>query len=151
MLEIAEASKRDVRERPLLLLLAICVFGPWIYVQRRLRTWLTRTGQMATASTHYEILPTLKALGLTALIAGLWPAILWYLAWRLSSPWEATDFAKAVAVGLSHAACWFLPLEFLRQLCRPRGVAEAHFDWPIGSLRILRRHLRWLVFSPSWD
>ena len=79
------------------------------------------------------------------LIAAVWPALLWYLAWRILSPSESSDFARAVALGLTHVAEWWLPLELLRQLCRPKGVAEAHFEWPLGSLRVLRRHLRWFV------
>ena len=143
--EIGESLKTDFGRRPELHLAVILIFVAWLFAQRRLRNWLSRTGELAASSTHYEILPTLKALILTLLIAGIWPALLWYVAWRLVSPHDATDFGKAVASGLTHMAGWFLPLEFFRQLCRAKGLAEAHFDWPPGALRILRRHVRWFA------
>jgi len=143
--EIGESLKTDFGRRPELHLAVILAFAIWLLGQRRLRNWLARTGELAASSTLYEILPTLKALVLTLLIAGIWPVLFWYLAWRLVSPLDATHFAKAVASGLAHMAGWFLPLEFFRQLCRAKGLAEAHFDWPPGALRILRRHLQWFV------
>lgn len=145
--EIGGALKADFGRHPELHLLVILVFVAWLFAQRRLRDWVARTGKLAASSTHYEILPTLKALVLTVLIAGIWPALFWYVAWRLVSPLDATTFAKAVASGLAHMAAWFFPLEFSRQLCRPNGLAEAHFNWPSGAIRIVRRHLRWLVLA----
>ena len=145
--EIGASLKTDFGRRPELHLAVAFVFVAWLFAQRRLRNWLTRTGKLAASSTHYEILPTLKALVLTLLIAGLWPSLFWYVSWRLVSSPDATEFGRAVASGLAHMARWFLPLEFFRQLCRAKGVADAHFDWPPGVLRILRRHLRWFVLA----
>jgi potassium efflux system protein len=145
--ELGQSLKTDFGSRPLVHLAAILLFAPWLIGQRRLRNWLSGAGELAASRTGYEILPTLKALLLTVLVAATWPALLWYLSWRLVVPFDATDFGRAVASGLAHAAAWFFPLEFFRQLCRPKGVAEAHFDWPAGALRMVRRHLRWFVLA----
>ncbi len=145
--EVAEALKHDALLRPFLAAIALLVFGLWIAGQRRLRIWLDQAGQAAIQSTQHRIVPTLEALFFTTLIAAVWPGLLWYLAWRIASPPESGDFAKAVAVGLTHVAAWWFPLELLRQMCRRRGLAEAHFGWPAGSVRVLGRHLRWFVLA----
>jgi potassium efflux system protein len=38
-----------------------------------------------------------------------------------------------------------LALDSLRQICRPAGLAEAHFDWSGRSVRLLRNQLGWLM------
>ncbi len=145
--EIADSLRTDLGRNPVLHLAALAVLAAWVIGLRRLRTWLSRLGDLAASSTRSEIVPTLKALMLTLLIAGVWPAALAYLAWRLAAPLDATAFSKAVASGLAQMAGWLLPLETSRQLCRRKGLAEAHFGWPLGAIRIVRRHLRWFVLA----
>jgi potassium efflux system protein len=145
--EVGEALQRDAFRRPFLAGMALLVFGLWITGQRRLRTWLDESGRAAIQSTQVRIVPTLEALFFTILIAVVWPGLLWYLAWRIASPTESGDFAKSVAVGLAQMAVWWLPLELFRQICRRRGLGVAHFGWPEGSVRVLRRHLRWFVLA----
>ncbi|MFC1597084.1 mechanosensitive ion channel domain-containing protein, partial [Planctomycetota bacterium] len=145
--DVGQAFKLDAQQRPILLALAMGTFGVWIAGQRRLRISLNRIGQSAVQSTEYRIVPTLKALIITALIAAIWPALLWYSAWRMTSLSDTSDFARAVALGLMYAVEWWLPLELLRHVCRVRGLAEAHFGWPLGSTRVLRRRLRWFVLA----
>ena len=36
-------------------------------------------------------------------------------------------------------------LELLRQICKPNGLAEAHFGWPENALRHVRLNVRWLM------
>ena len=145
--DVPEALYEDVQERPFLLALALAVFAVWLYGQRRLRIWIARAGQTASQSSQQRIVPTLQALLYTVLTAAIWPVALWYLSRRIASPLDASDFAKAVAAGLADAARWWLPLELVRQICRARGLGEAHFGWPSNSLLVLRRYLRWFVLA----
>jgi potassium efflux system protein len=136
---------RDALTDPAPFVLALVVFVPWIALQPALRRWLGQSGELAMRSTTYRIMPTLNSLLLTGLIALLWPCVLWYLAWRWTVPWQATDFAKAAGLGCSYAAWFVLPLVFFRQVCRPNGLAQAHFGWPRETALAMRRHLRWFV------
>jgi potassium efflux system protein len=145
--DVSDALYADLQEQPFPVALALALLAVWLYAQRRLRIWIEQSGQTASQSAQQRIAPTLQALVATLLVATIWPAVVWYLARRIASPLEASDFAQAVAAGLNDAARWWLPLELLRQICRTGGLGEAHFGWPPGSLLVLRRHLRWFVIA----
>ena len=80
---------------------------------------------------------------LTALISILWPTVLAFLGWRLMAPATASLHAQNIAYGLRMTALLFLSLELLRQICRRKGLAEAHFGWPAEGVALVARHLRW--------
>jgi potassium efflux system protein len=133
------------RERPLKIAFGVLVFIALLLPQRRLRDKLAQLGNLASASRADSISPTLTALAVTILIAAPWPALLWVVRRCLGSLLEAPDFAKAASAGLGATAGLFLTVEFLRQTCRLGGLAGAHFDWPARSLKLVRRHVLWLM------
>src|SRR5690606_6709428 len=55
------------------------------------------------------------------------------------------SFTSGVGEGLQSTALVVLIIEGFRQLCRDRGVAQAHFHWRHASRRRLRRQLTWLL------
>ena len=88
---------------------------------------------------------TLKALGLTALIALPWPLLMQATALTLSESVTASRFAKQVGAGLAALA---VPLFFvlnLRTLCAPSGVGPIHFGWRKEATDAVRRSLHWLL------
>ena len=143
--EVWSAYKSDVWEYWWLHLGSLAFFLVWLVSLPWLKTQLAIVGKAAVRSTQSRILPTLQAMLLSVLIASIWPAWVCHLSWRLAAPWDSSEFAKAVALGLWQVAEWWLPLELIRQSCRSGGLAEAHFGCPSGSVRVLRRHLRWFV------
>ncbi|HEX5442355.1 MAG TPA: mechanosensitive ion channel domain-containing protein, partial [Pirellulales bacterium] len=56
-----------------------------------------------------------------------------------------SELAKALAHGLAFTAVLLASLEFLRHVCRSRGLGAAHFAWPEQSMRLVRKHLRWFM------
>ena len=65
-------------------------------------------------------------------------AISWFLG-HYSEP-ESTESSFADALGAT--ALVFLPLEILRQLIRPHGIATAHFGWPQLVIKPLGQAVR---------
>ena len=65
-------------------------------------------------------------------------AISWFLG-HYAEP-ESTESSFADAVGAT--ALVFLPLEILRQLIRPHGIATAHFGWPQLVIKPLGQAVR---------
>lgn len=141
-LELVESLLSDVEANPLFVALAVVLFGPWIWSQRRLRRRTTQIGETAERANCCSMIPTLEALLLTVLIASLVPAILWYVSWRLNAGVESTEFSKAVAAGLAYTAGVYLVLDLLQQMCRAEGLSEVHFGWPGSALKPARRYLR---------
>ena len=89
---------------------------------------------------------TARALAITLLLAAPWPLLLMVLAWLLSAAPAGADFSRGLSQGLVGGAFLTLNITFLRQLCRSRGVAIAHFGWSEAGCRLLRRHLNWFLW-----
>lgn len=89
---------------------------------------------------------TLRAIGVTVLLALPWPWLVAWLGWLLSGARDDTGFARGLAQGLFTGAFSAVIMTFIRQLCRPRGVAIAHFGWNEAGCQLLRRHLNWFLW-----
>ncbi|MBL9077929.1 MAG: mechanosensitive ion channel [Planctomycetes bacterium] len=123
---------------PLLLLLAL---------RRLLARRLAVHGERAARGSNVAYAPTTLAAIDTALLALPLPALLWLGAARLGAAAAATDFDKALAVGLVHTAWSLLLVTALAAIVRARGLAEAHFAWSSASLAQLRRAIPLLLLA----
>lgn len=92
---------------------------------------------------------TAHALLLTALLALPWALLLGVLARLLRASGGVAGFSQGLMQGLFAATTIVLAMTFLRQLCRPRGIAIAHFGWTEAGCRHARRYLYGLVWVGS--
>ena len=129
---------------PLPLLTTLLAFGVLMGFRSRMRRQLLAYGRKAPKLHQAMIAETLYSLGLTLAIAATWPVFVWGIAQSLRIT-VAGDFASAVGTGLNRVAVLMFATEFLRILCRPGGVGEAHFRWPVSNLKLIRRHLGWFM------
>ncbi len=143
--ELTRTLWDDCVANPLVYVAALGLGAPLVVFQWRLRRRITHINEQTARDYAATIAPTVVVLLMTLLVALPWPAILWFLGWRLSAPVDITPFAHAVAFGLTTTAIVFLPSEVLRHICRRKGLAEIHFRWPDSALAILRTNLRWLL------
>ncbi len=141
----AGAVWRDITANPLLYVLALALLAPLIYYQRHLRARISSLGEQAAKGACSDWRPTLKSLVLTVLVAIGWPALLFFLSWRVRAPADAPMPAKAVASGLYVMARGFLMLEILRQVFRSKGLAIAHFGWSAPGIQRLRKQVKWFM------
>lgn len=125
------------------LVLTFCLFVALIYYRHRLRNGIALLGDKASPRNCHSFLPTAHAVLLTLLLAALWPGMVWYFSWRLSSHHGGDEFISAVAQGLGMVAAVYFPLEIIRQCCASKGLAEMHFGWSITAVRLIRTQLRW--------
>jgi len=140
--ELLRSLLADVQSNPLLAAMAVLIFGPLIWIQPRLRRKTTEIGERAQRANCCSLIPTLEAVLLTVLISSVVPGILWYVSWRLGAGIDSPEFSKAVAAGLAYTAGIYLVLDLLRQKCRPEGLSEAHFGWPVSALKPSRRYIQ---------
>ncbi len=143
-LEALGELQAAVAREPLLTVLLIATFVLLLYAQQRARSHIRQLGEEASKKTCTDIYPTLRTLWLTAIVALPWPLLIWSIGWLLDGPLVESEFARALSVSTRSAAWLLLFAEFLRQMCRPDGLAEAHLGWPRSSLLQLRRYLRWV-------
>ncbi|MBU0638944.1 MAG: mechanosensitive ion channel [Planctomycetes bacterium] len=116
----------------------------WLASPRLLRL-VREAGETVTKPAKDSMGRTMGVLFATAGLAVRWPVTLWLAGWVIASPYDATDFSKAVASGLNATAVIVLTLQSLRQLARHNGLAEKHFRWNARSLKLLKRHIAWLT------
>lgn len=138
--------KGDIVQNPLLWSVAIITFVILLLRGRRMRRQIHDLGDLAQKKSCNKFRPTAETLGLTVLIAGMWPAVWYFIGWRLAGHFESPLFVTSVASGFMAMGLTFFPLELFRQICRNRGLAQSHFDWPKDVLSCLRGSLKWMIF-----
>lgn len=115
-----------------------------VATHRAARRQLREVGAEAKKRSCTRLLPTFHALWLTALVALPWPALLAFVGWTMDSLSES-EFVRALGYATRFMAVCLLLLELARHLCRPSGLADAHFDWPQSCLTHLRSRFRWIT------
>jgi potassium efflux system protein len=143
--EVAAAIGQDLTRQPWPLVSAL-LFLAYVIVlssnQWRLRAQIRELGEQGAKRNCQRFAPTFHALLDTLFIALLWPSVLLFCAWRLTAPNVTDDFVRAVGYGLWITSIHYFFLESMRQICRPQGLAEAHFNWPDEAVQIMRRSMR---------
>jgi potassium efflux system protein len=110
----------------LLVLLLVVLFWQMSSLRKQLLATGDPVGDVAIDRFSY----TLKALGLTFLIALPWPLLTFTLGLALESDPDLTAFSSQLADGLETVAPTFFYIQFFSALCLPGGVAAKHFRWP---------------------
>ncbi len=88
---------------------------------------------------------TIKALGLTIMLAAVWPFALAIPAILLIRLPQTGLFSDAIANGLIYVvrALFFMALFFI--ICREKGLAQIHFQWPESARKTLKINLAWAI------
>jgi potassium efflux system protein len=129
---------------PLALALPLLVL---LMLRRLLGRRLILHGERAARGSNVAYLPTALAAIDTALLAAPVPALLFLCGWRLADHAECTDFGKALAAGAQQSSWALLLVLSLASLVRPRGLAEAHFQWQSATIAQWRRAIPLLLVS----
>jgi potassium efflux system protein len=137
----------DVRTNPVPAVLFLVAVLLLVRLRPRLKRPLDDLADKVGRTSSDAFRHTLHALGLTVLLACIWPSVLLLFAWRLSLPDTNTDFSSAVAAGLRSTAALAIALNLLKEICRPKGLGEAHFRWPTAVAAAVRKHVRLLSLT----
>jgi potassium efflux system protein len=143
---VAQCFGEDLAGVPVLYAIALLVLLAALVARHVLRRRLEHLADRVADPRGDRFSFTVRALVCTAVIALPGPAVLWFASWRVGATEPGDGLLRAVATALYQVAWVFLPLEFFRQVCRPRGLGEAHFRWPRPALAAARRTLSlWLL------
>ncbi|MEQ9406298.1 MAG: mechanosensitive ion channel [Fuerstiella sp.] len=146
--DFAETEGRladDVLQRPQLWVPAMAIVLMVLLARSRIREKIRLLGQTASRKTTTVLRPTLVAAGLTVLVSAAWPALLWFIGWRLSVVGISSRGAAA-AYAFQATGLLVFTVDFLRHVCRPHGLGIDHFSWPPRSVDVIRRTVRVIVF-----
>lgn len=139
---LLESLIQDAKNNSLLWCAAFFVLLTLILLRRRAVTALCELGQQAETSVMQHFLPTAQAALLTILLTIPVLGILFFLAWRMSG---LSEPIRSIGIGLWTTTILFFPLDFFRQVCRPCGLAERHFEWPPSGVTRIRSRLFKLI------
>jgi potassium efflux system protein len=93
-----------------------------------------------------SFLLTIKALGLTIMLACAWPFLIAFPAYQLTRLQQLHQFSTAIAGGMIYVAIPLVVLTLFYNICRKHGLAQTHFQWPESARRTLKANLAW--FTP---
>ncbi len=116
-----------------------------LFAGPRLRRRLQDLGADANRGTSVDMKPTWSAILTTLVLALLLPLALAIPGWQLAYADKFPSYVEATGYGLLFAAMFVAPLELIRQVVRPGGLARAHFGWSDRSATTSRMHLRWYM------
>jgi len=125
----------------------LAVFAYLLWRTRRFRALLRVQAQQVGKPSRDTFASTLRALGLTLLIAAPWPLLLYAVGLELGNLPESTRFTQAVSTALLWVAPAFFYVQFFSVMCTAGGVADRHFQWPEPLLKQLRREFNYLKVS----
>ena len=100
----------------------LAVFGVLLWKARRFRMLLVATGMQVGRPALDRLSHTLKALGLTLLLAAPWPLLMWAMGWELGASVDVLQFPRLVSTALLTVAPAFFYVQFYSALCLPGGL-----------------------------
>jgi len=152
---------------PWLLLGGLLLFAMLLHSRGRLRASLEKSGHNVGQLRHDRYIATLRALGLTLLLALPWPVLFTTLGLHLQldqgievlglvgqvrqdGSWTG-QFVPAIGDAFLETALYLFYFVAFRIFCAPVGLAVVHFRWEQSVARQLRRETRRLmsVFMPT--
>lgn len=144
-----DAAKRVgqvISRWPAFFLLTGFAFSLLLVLKPKLRKEVDRLGQIAANGSCDSFWPTARVLVLTVLIAITVPLFLMALGWGLSrESFGDSPLFNSLGQALMAVAWFAIPLEVLRRICRPAGLANEHFDWTDASVEKLKTRLGQIV------
>ena len=138
--ELPQLYLNDVRRDPIINAIGLMLLILLFLLRFQARRELTGLAEQARKSSNSRILPTLRALLLTAIIAAPIPLTMWFLGWRLGSMEITNNLQLALSQTLQQLGVIFGLLEFFRQCCRRDGLVDAHFNGPNLLASRFQRH-----------
>lgn len=145
---IGQWLSQDIQTSIWFYVLAVSLAAIVLYSAAQLRRVSAELGEQVRSRGFFKMVPTLRVLLMTAILSLFWPAILMFMSWRLRQ--SDSVALHQVANSLVRLALLLFTMEFVRKACRPRGLCEAHFDWPARTCTTVRTSIRqfMLVFLP---
>jgi potassium efflux system protein len=140
----AATAWRNFLQAPLPMLAGLVAAGLILVYRPKILARLRRVAQGIRDGVADTFGRSLEALLWAVVLTAPLPGLVLLASTLFISPQK---FDAGLSRGLLNIGMTLAALQFLRQVCRPMGLAEAHFDWPAQSLRTGRRALRFLMLA----
>ncbi|WP_419189771.1 mechanosensitive ion channel domain-containing protein [Stieleria marina] len=136
----------EVKRRFFLWLASVVALIALLRLRVSLRKEIADLGHQVSQAGYTRFGPTMKTILLTVLTAAPLFLIFAFLSWRLHAVAGGITGMNALSRAAFAFALGYFPAEILRQICRPKGLAESHFALPSNKVAIVRRNMRLILF-----
>ncbi|MCP4192363.1 MAG: mechanosensitive ion channel [Planctomycetaceae bacterium] len=143
-LDLLKQSGLDTLQQPWMAGAVLIVACLLIVFHRRLRARIRDLCVTKSYTGGLKFWPTIYALFLSAVVSAEWPVLGFFFGWRMTRIDHASAFLLAVGPALQYISVMLFLSEFVRELCRPQGVAKVYFDWTAHGTQTARRETWWL-------
>ncbi|TWU32483.1 mechanosensitive ion channel domain-containing protein [Novipirellula artificiosorum] len=133
---------QDAKRHAFLYIMCFALIGLLLFQGRSIRKTIVLVGETAEKANCRSIAPTFRGLWLTSIVSLGWPLACVFLGWRLSLAAEESLFTVAIGQAMRVVGILWLSLDLIRQVCRYKGIGEAHFRWPTQTTAAIRRDVR---------
>ena len=133
---------RSFLSRPLSSLIGVLTVLTLVFYRSRLRRWVREFGEDAMR-TNATFRCTASALFFSIVLACVWPAFFGFVGWSLQGNLGVDPFVLGIGNAFGVTALFIASRELIKEVCRNKGLAEAHFAWDDSIRKMLRFHLRW--------
>ncbi len=144
-LQLAMNGRRAIAQHTALWILAGLIGVTLLVLRRRMKRSLSDLAARVRKPQQDGFALTLRAIGLTMLLAAGWPMLMAFIALDMLALPRLFAFGRIFSLGLLTVskllAVWF----FVYYMCCKDGLAEAHFMWSRGVRLTLRRNLVWFM------
>ncbi|QDV85817.1 mechanosensitive ion channel domain-containing protein [Planctomycetes bacterium TBK1r] len=114
---------------------------------RRRRQRLESHGKTAARRNCQSIRPTFAALTITIVSSAILPLIMLGIGAMCIAPASNEEVLRAIGYGFYACGVFLIPLELMRHVAAPSGLAQSHFRWADSTRAALSSKLRW--FYPA--
>ncbi|MBW2409202.1 MAG: mechanosensitive ion channel [Deltaproteobacteria bacterium] len=135
----------SLRKRPFVWAFSLLIGLFLIFSRRWCRRKLKDIAESVEQQVEDSFLMTMKALGLTLILAAFYPFLLAFPAIQLTGLRSASSFSTGITGGLIYATRPLVFLFLFYNTCRQHGLAQAHFQWPESVRQIPKRNLGWFI------
>lgn len=140
---LPEIYLEDMTRRPVIYLVAAVTLCAVLF-------WTGRRRSEAIDHQEFSFAATVTEATSAALRAGLIPAGLAFLAWRLDQTPASSDWLPGISHGLWRCAAWVWPLILLRNTSGAEGLAIRQLGWTPDAARQIRRQATWLLVPSTF-
>ncbi|MBT5017526.1 MAG: hypothetical protein HON04_02150, partial [Planctomicrobium sp.] len=133
----------------------ILFFVIWVFLfatQAKQTVRIKQTSKKAASRLNTSLKPTIQSLLMTLSKSCILPLPILFFSWRLmegSSYFDQEESTTTnlllLAMNLRSVGITLLVLEFIRNVHRPQGLAQAHFNWPGKACEIVSYQVRTFI------
>jgi potassium efflux system protein len=142
---LIEDTGRSFNQKPVSWIIGLLIGLSLVVCRKWARLKLKDIAECVEQQVEDSFLLTLKALGMTVIMAAVLPFLLTFPAFQLKAMQNPGLFSLCVAFGVIFATRSLIFLILLYHICRNNGLGQSHFQWDAPTRRTLKRNLGWLI------